>query len=147
MSSTTTAEELIRELAAVGVREAVLSPGSRSGPLALAFAAADLVDPLDERHPGEDLPLVGRLVGAGAAQPCRSVGGDRKQADTGVLRLEHGGVQIGDGCAGRRDDGDGFARCLGQAEREEPGLTLVDPYVEANESLFVSGSKGQGEWP
>ena len=41
MSATATAQELVVKLHAFGVREAVLSPGSRSGPLALALAAAD----------------------------------------------------------------------------------------------------------
>lgn len=41
MSSTTVARELVRSLHQFGVQNAVLSPGSRSGPLALAFAAAD----------------------------------------------------------------------------------------------------------
>lgn len=41
MSATGDAQTLIRALVADGVRDAVLSPGSRSGPLALAFAAAD----------------------------------------------------------------------------------------------------------
>lgn len=41
MSATGDAQVLVATLAADGVREAVLSPGSRSGPLALAFAAAD----------------------------------------------------------------------------------------------------------
>jgi 2-succinyl-5-enolpyruvyl-6-hydroxy-3-cyclohexene-1-carboxylate synthase len=41
MSATSQAQELVRELVASGVREAVLAPGSRSGPLALALAAAD----------------------------------------------------------------------------------------------------------
>jgi len=41
MSATGTAQELIRALVGKGVTDAVLSPGSRSGPLALAFAAAD----------------------------------------------------------------------------------------------------------
>jgi 2-succinyl-5-enolpyruvyl-6-hydroxy-3-cyclohexene-1-carboxylate synthase len=41
MSATATAQAVVRELVASGVREAVLAPGSRSGPLALALAAAD----------------------------------------------------------------------------------------------------------
>ncbi|MCD9200041.1 2-succinyl-5-enolpyruvyl-6-hydroxy-3-cyclohexene-1-carboxylate synthase [Aeromicrobium wangtongii] len=41
MSSTGDAKQLIQVLVAAGVREAVLSPGSRSGPLALGFLAAD----------------------------------------------------------------------------------------------------------
>ncbi len=41
MSATETARQLVRSLHQFGVREVVLSPGSRSGPLALALAAAD----------------------------------------------------------------------------------------------------------
>lgn len=41
MTSTETARRLVRGLHQFGVREAVLAPGSRSGPLALALAAAD----------------------------------------------------------------------------------------------------------
>lgn len=41
MSATSTARDLVRALHQFGIQEAVLSPGSRSGPLALAFAAAD----------------------------------------------------------------------------------------------------------
>ncbi|MBC7631855.1 thiamine pyrophosphate-binding protein [Aeromicrobium sp.] len=41
MSSTTQALRLVRSLLDFGVREAVLSPGSRSGPLALALATAE----------------------------------------------------------------------------------------------------------
>ncbi len=40
-SATATARRLVRSLHQLGVREAVLAPGSRSGPLALALAAAD----------------------------------------------------------------------------------------------------------
>jgi 2-succinyl-5-enolpyruvyl-6-hydroxy-3-cyclohexene-1-carboxylate synthase len=41
MSATGDAQAVVRELVAHGVREAVLAPGSRSGPLALALVAAD----------------------------------------------------------------------------------------------------------
>ena len=41
MSAVRTVQAVVRELVAHGVREAVLAPGSRSGPLALALAAAD----------------------------------------------------------------------------------------------------------
>nr|MCW2727274.1 2-succinyl-5-enolpyruvyl-6-hydroxy-3-cyclohexene-carboxylate synthase [Aeromicrobium sp.] len=41
MSAVQTVEAVVRELVAGGVREAVLAPGSRSGPLALALVAAD----------------------------------------------------------------------------------------------------------
>jgi 2-succinyl-5-enolpyruvyl-6-hydroxy-3-cyclohexene-1-carboxylate synthase len=41
VSAVRTVQAVVRELVANGVREAVLAPGSRSGPLALALAAAD----------------------------------------------------------------------------------------------------------
>jgi 2-succinyl-5-enolpyruvyl-6-hydroxy-3-cyclohexene-1-carboxylate synthase len=41
MSATSQAQDLVRQLVLNGVREAVLAPGSRSGSLALALAAAD----------------------------------------------------------------------------------------------------------
>lgn len=41
MSAVEIVQAVVRELVANGVREAVLAPGSRSGPLALALAAAD----------------------------------------------------------------------------------------------------------
>jgi len=41
VSATALARELVTQLAAAGVRDVVLSPGSRSAPLAYAFAAAD----------------------------------------------------------------------------------------------------------
>lgn len=41
MTSIEYARDLVQDLIDLGVREAVLSPGSRSGPLALALAAAD----------------------------------------------------------------------------------------------------------
>ncbi|MDQ3155735.1 MAG: thiamine pyrophosphate-binding protein [Actinomycetota bacterium] len=57
-SSTQLARQLVQDLIGIGVREAVLSPGSRSGPLALALAAADAAGALrahvriDERSAG-----------------------------------------------------------------------------------------------
>ena len=58
LSASSTARRLVMELLARDVREAVLSPGSRSGPLALALAAADeaglirLHVRIDEREAG-----------------------------------------------------------------------------------------------
>ncbi|MGZ8800096.1 MAG: 2-succinyl-5-enolpyruvyl-6-hydroxy-3-cyclohexene-1-carboxylate synthase [Aeromicrobium sp.] len=58
LSSTQLARRLVQDLIDVGVREAVLSPGSRSGPLALALVAADTAGALrlhvrvDERSAG-----------------------------------------------------------------------------------------------
>jgi 2-succinyl-5-enolpyruvyl-6-hydroxy-3-cyclohexene-1-carboxylate synthase len=57
-SAVSTARRLVRDLIMYGVRDAVLAPGSRSGPLALALAAADDVGAIrlhvriDEREAG-----------------------------------------------------------------------------------------------
>lgn len=57
-STSSVARQFVEVMLAIGVREAVLSPGSRSGPLALALAAADaqgllrLHVRLDERESG-----------------------------------------------------------------------------------------------
>lgn len=58
MTSIDIARDIVQDLIDIGVREAVLSPGSRSGPLALALAAADEAGALrlhvrvDERSAG-----------------------------------------------------------------------------------------------
>jgi len=58
MSATTTCRALVEDLLDAGVREAVIAPGSRSGPLAIALAAADRAGALrvhvrvDERTAG-----------------------------------------------------------------------------------------------
>ena len=58
MSATSVCRDLVEDLLDVGVREAVIAPGSRSGPLAIALAAADRAGALrlhvrvDERTAG-----------------------------------------------------------------------------------------------
>ena len=58
MSATSICRELVEDLLDAGVREAVIAPGSRSGPLAIALAAADRAGALrlhvrvDERTAG-----------------------------------------------------------------------------------------------
>ena len=85
--------------------------------------------------------LVGGLVGARAAQLVRAVGGEQDQRQAAVVRLEDGGVQVGDGGARRGDDRD-RPRCLRllagavrggarETDREERGRPLVDPHVQA----------------
>mgnify|MGYP006867823739 FL=1 len=57
--------------------------------------------------PAEDPDLVGRLVGPDTTQLGGPVGGEQQQRHGTVVGLEHGGVEIGDGGAARRDDGGG----------------------------------------
>lgn len=90
-----------------------------------------------EPHRGaEDAHLVGGLVGTGAAQLVRPVGGQDEKRQPGVVRLEDGGVQVRHGGAGRGDHGHGEPRRFGgggragEAEREEGGGALVDPHVQ-----------------
>ena len=92
----------------------------------------------------EDAHLVGRLVGAGPPQPRGPVGGDDDQGHAGVDGLKHCGVEVGDGGAGRAQDGRAGTD-LGQPEREEPGRALVDPDVEAQRALLVGGPDGECE--
>ena len=92
--------------------------------LAAGLVGADLDEPLD-RAPVE-LQLVDRLAGADLAQLGRAVGGEHDQGHARLQRLDHGGMQV----RGRRTrgagDGDGPARRLGHAEREEAGAALVE---------------------
>ncbi len=90
----------------------------------------------------EHAPLVHGLVGAGAVQLDRPVGGQHQQRHPGVVRLQHGGVQVGHGRARGADHGGepgpagvGAARgvlgqALGQAEGQEAGAALVHPHVQ-----------------
>ena len=76
------------------------------------------------------LELVDGLVGAGAAQLGRPVGGEQQQRHVRVRRLEHGWVQVGRGRPGGGDDGHRAARGLREPEREEGRGPLVDPDVQ-----------------
>ena len=83
-------------------------------------------------HPGgvvEQADLVGGLVGADAAQLVRAVRGEHHQRHPAVVCLEHRGVQVRHGTAGRRRHGDRSARGPGDAEGEVPGAALVDAHV------------------
>ena len=85
---------------------------------------------VDRRHlRPEDPDLVGGLVGVGAAQPQRPVGGDHHQRHPGVVGLEHRRVQVRHRGA-RRAHHRGPRPALGQPEGEEPGGPLVDPGVQ-----------------
>ena len=72
----------------------------------------------------------GGLVGADPAQLVGPVGAQHDERHPRVRRLEHGGVQVGDGGSGCRDDHHGRARLDREAEREESGRALVDAHVQ-----------------
>ena len=63
----------------------------------------------------EDAGLLGGLVRAGAAQLVGPVGADDHERGAGVVGLEHRGVQVGDGRAGRRHHGHRARRTRGPA--------------------------------
>jgi hypothetical protein len=96
----------------------------------LAPATADGVDVHGAHERAEDAEVVGGLVGVGAAQARRTVGGDDDEPDIGMSGLEDGWVQVGDGRARRADHRRGRAG-LGQAEGEEACGPLVDAGVQA----------------
>ena len=89
--------------------------------------------------------LVGRLVGSGAAQRSRAVGGEHDEGLPDVVRLEHGRVKIGDGRARRRQHGNRAMRSLGQAQGEEAGRALVDPHVQPQPPCLVGSVQSEGE--
>lgn len=99
MSSIETARQLLDKLLTFGVREAVLSPGSRSGPLALALAAAEeqglirLHVRVDEREAG--------FLALGLAKSSRRIvpvvttsGSAVANLHPAMLEAKHSGVQV-----------------------------------------------------
>ena len=94
--------------------------------------------------------VVDRLVGAGRAEAGRPVGGEGEQREAAVGRLEHGGVEVGDGAAGGRHHGDrpvgpGGPPALGDAEGEEAGLALIDAHPDVEEPGGGRLGDGVGE--
>ncbi len=113
-----------------------------------------LVDPTRGRrlhvpHEGdrraEQPGLHGRLVAADAAELVRTVGAEHDHRYTGVVRLEHGGVQVRDGGARGRHDRGGPAALDGEPEGEEPGGALVEPDVHRDPAGPFEGDGGEGE--
>ncbi|GMA22815.1 hypothetical protein GCM10025864_05740 [Luteimicrobium album] len=103
-----------------------------------------------DREPGrsrEDPDLVGGLVGARAAQLVGAVGGEEQQGDARVVRLEDGRVEVRDRRARRRHDRDRFGHPsaqrapAGEAEREEPGVALVDADVQVEAPGVGEGAR------
>ena len=93
----------------------------------------------------EDAGLLGRLVRTGAPQLVGPVGAHDDERRAGVVGLEHGGVQVGDGGAGRRDHHHRRTGPAGQAQGEEPGAALVDPHVQAEPTGPLGGEHGIGQ--
>ena len=110
------ATALLGALVREGVRDVVVAPGSRSQALALA-----------------------------AAELHRAVGGAHDEGHAGVVRLEHGGVQVRDGGARRGHDHRRTAGLDGRAERQEARAPLVDAHVQADRADAFELRRGEGE--
>ena len=97
--STAFATVVVDELVRCGVREAVLAPGSRSAPLALALAAADRAGRLrlhvriDERSAG--FLAIGLIRGAGLPVPVVTTSGTAvANLHPAVLEASHAGLPL-----------------------------------------------------
>lgn len=97
--STAFATVLVDELVRCGVREAVLAPGSRSGPLALALAAADRAGRLrlhvriDERSAG--FLAIGLIRGTGLPVPVVTTSGTAvANLHPAILEASHAGLPL-----------------------------------------------------
>ena len=89
---------------------------------------ADLAEPA-HRVPVQ-LELVDGLVGAGAAQLGRPVGGQHQQRHAGLVGLDDRGVEVRRGRARGAQHRGGPAAGLGQAQGQERRRPLVDPNVQ-----------------
>ena len=78
----------------------------------------------------EEARLADGLVGPGADQLRGPVGGQGEQRHAGVGRLQHRGVQVRRGRAGRRADRHRAAGPQREPEGQEPARALVDPHVQ-----------------
>jgi 2-succinyl-5-enolpyruvyl-6-hydroxy-3-cyclohexene-1-carboxylate synthase len=97
--STAFATVVVDELVRCGVREAVLAPGSRSGPLALALAEADRAGRLrlhvriDERSAG--FLAIGLIRGSGLPVPVFTTSGTAvANLHPAVLEASHAGLPL-----------------------------------------------------
>ena len=91
------------------------------------------------------LDLVDRLVGAGAGELGRPVGGQHQQRDRRLVGLDHGRVEVG-----RRRPGGAQHRHrppagLGQAEGGERRGPLVDPDVQPQPAALLQLDQGHGQ--
>ena len=94
--NTALARTLVDELARAGVREACVSPGSRSAPLALALAGDDRIRVrvlLDERSAGFFALGTARATGVPAVVVCTS-GTAAAELHPAVLEASHGRVPL-----------------------------------------------------
>jgi hypothetical protein len=94
---------------------------------------ADLAEPA--HRVAVELQLVDRLTGADPAQLRRSVRGQHDQRDRRLVGLGDRGVQVGGRGPGSAEDGNGPARGLRRAEREEAGRALVDDHGRLDRRL------------
>ena len=88
-----------------------------------------LGEPAD--RPAVEFQLVNGLVGAGAAQLGRPVGGQHQQRDAGLVRLDHRGVEVGRRRPRGADHRDRPPAGLGQPQGQERRRPLINPHMQA----------------
>lgn len=96
----------------------------------------------------EQTDLVDGLVGAGAAQLRRTVGGEHQQRNTALVGFQHRGVEVGRGGPRRAHQGGRAALDAGQARREVGSRPLVDADVHPDVRVAGQGQRqGRGARP
>ena len=78
----------------------------------------------------EDADLVGGLVGPGAPQPGRPVGGDHDERHAGVGRLDHGGSRLATAVPDVQATAAGRPPTFARPSARKRGGALVDPGVQ-----------------
>src|SRR5579875_372860 len=91
------------------------------------------------------LDLVDRLVGPGAAQFGRPVGGEHEERHAGLPGLDHRRVKAGRRRARRAGHGHRAAGGPGKAEREKRRGTLVDTHVEPKAATLREAEERHGQ--
>ncbi len=78
----------------------------------------------------EQSELLDRLIGSGAEEFVRPVGGEHDERNPRVVRFEYSGAEIRHGRARGHDHGHRTTGGERQSDREESGGPFVDPHVQ-----------------
>jgi hypothetical protein len=93
------------------------------------------------RRLAKDSNLNGGLVDPGPSKRCGTVSGDDDERYSGVMRLQHTGVEIRDGRARRSENRDGSLRLDCNSKSKERCGAFVNNDMEINQlSVGKSGS-------